>query len=95
MAKNYLSSEVDSIYHSIIVFSERCTLKNRIANRCLQSRKRENVISTIKTIIENTSTVLSDTQIDFTFQKLFPLTQKTEVEKMQHIENIKNNYNIL
>ncbi|MFN6431469.1 nuclease-related domain-containing protein [Eubacterium callanderi] len=94
--KNFLSNEVDTLYHSIIVFSERCTLKKiELQTDACKVIKRENVVSTIKTIIEKTNIVLSDAQIDSIFKKLFPLTQKTEVEKMQHIENIKNNYNIL
>lgn len=73
MAKNYLSSEVDSIYHSIIVFSEHCTLKIELQTRYLQSRKKKMLSLPIKTIIENTSefTVLSDTQIILLFKNYF------------------------
>lgn len=92
----YLSNETNLIYHSIIVFSNRCTLK-KIDLKTKESIviKREDVITTIKKIINDSPNILSNNTIDQLYQKLFPLTQKTEIEKLQHIENIKNNYNIL
>lgn len=94
--KKFLSNQNNILYYSIIVFSERCTLKKiDIQTDECKVIKRENVLYTVKKIIENNTPVLSNEQIDSIFQKLLPLTQITEVEKLQHIENIKNNYNIL
>lgn len=78
--------------HSIIVFSERCTLKKiEISSTDINVIKRNQIaycVSNIynKTEIEN----LTEDEINLIYNKLYPLTQISESEKKQHIANIKH-----
>lgn len=78
--------------HSIIVFSERCTLKNvTIKSDEIKVINRNQVSFTVsdicKAIPEN---IMTDEDVANLYNKLYPYTQVSEKEKAQHIVNIKN-----
>lgn len=79
---------------SIIVFSERCTLKNiQVENNNIRVIKRNDVASTITAIYNQTpSDSLSEDDIKELYAKLYPYTQVTDETKSQHIANIRNTY---
>lgn len=76
-------------YYSYIVFSDRCTLKNitlTSGNHCVV--KRHDLLKAIQENIAEVGINLSPDQIDALFQKLYPLTQIEETEKILHIRSI-------
>lgn len=78
--------------YSIIVFSERCTLKNITINtpeiKVINRNQVSFVVSDVcKALTEN---VLSDQKISDLYNALYPYTQVSEKEKQQHISNIEN-----
>lgn len=78
--------------YSIIVFSERCTLKNITVNtpeiKVINRNQVSFVVSDIcKALTEN---VLSNQKISDLYNALYPYTQVSEKEKQQHISNIEN-----
>lgn len=79
---------------SIIVFSERCTLKNiQVESNNVRVIKRNDVASTITAIYNQTpSYSLSEDDIKELYAKLYPYTQVTAETKSQHIANICNTY---
>lgn len=76
--------------HSIITFSERCTLKKvEIKSADVPVINRGEVYHTVASIcgkIENP--FLSEEQIAAIYEKLYPYTQVDAATKAQHIENI-------
>ena len=76
--------------HSIITFSERCTLKKvDVQSRDIQVINRNNVQGTVAAICAQfQSALLSESQIQELFNKLYPYTQVDADMKLQHIENI-------
>lgn len=84
--------EEDIPTHSIITFSERCTLKKiDIKNENIRVINRDKVYDTVAAICAKTEdAVLSSEQITEIYSKLFPYTQVSDVTKRQHIQNIKS-----
>ena len=79
--------------HSVIVFSERCTLKKvDVISPDIYVIKRNVIRNTVYAISKKQNSKLSIEEIDGIFQKLFPYTQTSDVVKAQHIANIKNNH---
>ena len=78
--------------HSIIVFSERCTLKKvEVKSDDIRVIKRDKVYDTTAAICVKTETVaLSNAQISEIYDKLYPYTQVSAVTKEQHIQNIRS-----
>jgi hypothetical protein len=76
---------------SIVVFSERCTLKDiEITSDNVSVINRYNVKKEINSIYRKDATyVLSKYEIVNLYNKLYPYTQVGEGVKRQHIENIK------
>ena len=75
---------------SIIVFSDRCTLKNiqiQSQDICVINRHRvAPVVSDICSQVQ--SDLLTENDIAEIYDKLYPYTQVDEIAKMQHIANI-------
>ena len=76
-------------FYSYIVFSNRCELKNIT----LTSGKHYvvnsyNLFSAVQQNIAKVGIQLSSDKIDELFEKLYPLTQINEAEKITHIRNI-------
>ena len=78
--------------HSIVVFSERCTLKNvQVDSDNVKVINRYHVNSVVSSICDKTSTVLlSDRDIEEIYGKLYPFTQLDTNIKKQHILNIQD-----
>ena len=85
----------ETMCHSIIVFSERCTLKKiELVSDVVKVIKRDRVKATVKDITEKSGDVLSNDEIQKIYEKLYPYTQASDEIKAMHIEDIdkkKNN----
>lgn len=79
--------------HSIIVFSERCTLKDvQIQSNDIRVIKRYDVASVVSEICGQTPIgPLNENTVIEIYNKLYPFTQMDESAKTQHIENIRHN----
>lgn len=87
--KNTLGDE-RLICHSVIVFSERCKLKNiNISSEDIFVVNREHIEWAVKQLERDNQNVLSAEQIDNFYNVLFPFTQVSDEDKEQHIQNIK------
>lgn len=87
--KQFLSDYPQIIYHSIILFSDRCELKKITLNQgkaAVMNRRR--VTSFVKKTMANTNEVLDPNEIEAIDQTLFPYSQTSEEAKQIHIENI-------
>lgn len=76
-------------FYSFIVFSDRCTLKNitlTSEQNCVINRY--DLLAAVRQNVEKVGMKLSPDKIDALFQKLYPLTQVGEAEKMMHIKNV-------
>lgn len=80
------------VMHSIIVFSERCTLKNVVVNsNDIQVINRNEVTYVVSNVCKKvTEDVLKEEDITNLYNQLYPYTQNDETVKMQHIADIKN-----
>lgn len=86
--KNVIGN-IENIY-SVIVFSERCTLKKiEVSEETAYVIKRDEVKSLVKKIKKSKSDVLSAGEIQQIYEKLLPATQMDESVKKEHIDNIK------
>ena len=76
--------------HSIITFSERCTLKKvDVQSRDIQVINRQYVQDAVAAICAGAQgSLISESQIQELFDKLYPYTQVGAAVKMQHVENI-------
>lgn len=79
---------------SIIVFSERCTLKNiEIKSEDISVMNRYDVAKTISNIYKQTTIdLLDENNISELYDKLYPYSQVDECTKIQHFENINNSH---
>lgn len=76
-------------FYSYIVFSDRCILKNiTLTSGNHYVINRYNLLSAVQQNIAKTGIQLSPDKIDNIFDKLYPLTQMDEAEKLAHIRNI-------
>lgn len=81
--------------YSVIVFSNRCMLKNvKTKSKNLGVVNCYNVGKVVSFIYDNIQGMwLSEADIDYIYNKLYPYTQLNEAEKIQHVVNIHNNSN--
>ena len=91
--KAFLGEQVPM--RSIIVFSDRCTLKSvQIRSNDISVINRYNVSPVISGICNQIpNDLLADNDITEIYNKLYPYTQVNEIAKMQHVANIHNNLN--
>lgn len=91
--KAFLGKQVPM--RSIIVFSDRCTLKNvQIRSNDISVINRYNVASVVSVICNQApNDSLTDNDITEIYNKLYPYTQIDEFAKMQHVANIHNKLN--
>lgn len=76
---------------SIIVFSERCTLKSiTLDSKNIYVIKRDELKSLMNKLIHEKEYVLSSNNLEMNYAKLKPYTELTDQEKKEHIERIKN-----
>ena len=87
--KNLLSENIP--IWSVIVFSDRCTLKSiNINSKNVYVIKRNNLSNTVIRIREIAGKdTLDENKIVEIYNKLFPYTQVEQTVKLQHIANIK------
>lgn len=79
---------------SIITFSDRCTLKNvNVQNINVYIIYRYQVYDLVTSIYNNTNDILTDSQVEDIYNKLYPYTKVNEIVKAQHVSNIINNTN--
>lgn len=79
---------------SIIVFSERCELKKIPENTDeFIIIKRDKLIDIVRKETDKEQTVFSKEEVDQIYNKLFLLTNASEITKKQHIEDIKKKSN--
>ncbi len=93
--RNYIDKSIP--VHSVIVFSERCILKNvTVKSNDVRVINRYNILPVVCSICNQIQTdILNQTEINEIYNKLYPFTQVSEKTKMQHIENIRRNLNPL
>jgi hypothetical protein len=90
--KNVLYNIDPKIFKSIIVFSERCTLKKiDLSSSDVQVIKRNNLQQTLNRLIHNSEIVLSKDRVDEIYRSLKIYTLVKDDVKRKHIENI-NSY---
>ncbi|MBE6590762.1 MAG: DNA-binding protein [Ruminococcaceae bacterium] len=89
----FLGKEIPT--RSIIVFSERCTLKNvQVKNNDIKVINRNDIFGVVYDFCSRTQKdLLSESDVSGIYSKLYPLTQVDEAVKDQHIKNIKHNLN--
>jgi hypothetical protein len=79
--------------HSVIVFSERCTLKKIDLNSSnIYVIKRDAVKQTVADIAGRMGVSISQAQVEDIYRKLYPFTQVMNDVKQKHIQNIYNNH---
>lgn len=89
--KNIIGNKVQ--VHSVIVFSERCTLKKiHIIDKDIKVIKRNRLLHTIKKIDRKEKTKLSKEDIFKLYNKIYPYSQVTNKVKEKHIRDIKKAY---
>ena len=85
--ENYLG--VNCPLWSVIVFSERCTLKDvKVNSGDIKVINRYDILDTVLDICGHLEPVLSEADVLSVYDKLYPLTQVDESVKAKHIENI-------
>lgn len=78
---------------SLIVFSERCTLKNITnTNPLVKVVNRYNIVKEISAYDGMMGDIVSGEILDKIYNLLKPYTDVDEATKQKHIDNIKNNY---
>ncbi len=90
--KKYLGDTKIPIY-SYIVFSERCTLKDiTLTSNEHFVIKRDSILASVRKTAASAGEQLTASDIDALYEKLYPLTQLSEEQKRQHVENIQKNH---
>lgn len=91
--RSYLNDEMLPTF-SCIVFSERCTLKDiKLTSSEHAVIQRFDVLNTVRKAASAHPQILSTSQIDDLYQRLYPLTQVDPDVKQQHIREINNTIN--
>ena len=80
-------------FYSIIVFSERCKLKNMdIQEENLKVIKRDKLKYTMNKILKSKNEIYTDSEVESIYNKLENYSNVDEVVKANHIKNINSNY---
>lgn len=89
--RSFLGVEIP--IRSVIVFSERCTLKNvQVQRPDVLLIKRDDISLTVSTVCDQfQDDLLTESEVENLYQRLYPYTQVDEAAKKQHIINIHNN----
>ena len=75
--------------HSIIVFSERCTLKKIAVESDIAVVKRDSILQVTADINNKHREILTTADIEKIYTTLYPYTQVSDELKEKHVENIK------
>ena len=91
--KNILKDVNEKDIYSIIVFSERCNIDNvNVLSENVRVIKRNNLKSTIGDISNDNCIKFADEEITNLYNKLLSYSNVSEIEKQQHIKNIREKY---
>ena len=91
----YLNIPVSS-FTSYIVFSERCSLKRVPADTDqVIIVRRPDMLKKLRAQLRSSVNLYSPEEITQLVQKLQPLTNKSEAEKQQHVDDIKEKMSVL
>ena len=86
--KRYLGNEKLPM-HSVIVFSDRCTLKKiELTSSQALVINRYSLEASVDQIMKTSPCCLAEYEVDRIYEILYPLTQVSEEEKQQHIRDI-------
>lgn len=87
--KAVVGIEEDACYHSYIIFSERCTLKQiQVTSPNVVVIKRNSLIPTIKQTIQQTEDKLTTKEIDQLYERLREYTLVDAETKQAHIRQV-------
>ena len=90
--KEYLK-EYESPIYSLIVFSDRCELKNiQFSSENTYVIQRDNLKSTISQIWKSTDSILDSNTTQKIYDILLPLTSTSSNTKKKHVEDIHKDY---
>ncbi len=90
----FLSNLDIKLFRSIIVFSERCTLRNiEVYSENVKVINRYDLISTMKDIIGRSEKIFTEDRVNEIYYRLKALTNVSETVKLKHIEKIKERIN--
>ena len=79
--------------YSLIVFSERCTLKKvTVVSPEIKVIKRNYILNTVKKIANASGDNISEVERTRIYEKLYRFTQVSEQEKKRHVEAIERNH---
>ena len=85
--KNIVGSNVP--VYSLVAFSRRCTLKEiTVESPDVEVINRQHIFNTVKKMGNASIQALSKMDIERIYEMLYPYTQVTENEKLQHIDNV-------
>jgi hypothetical protein len=88
--KSVLGLNDDALFKSLIVFSERCTLKKiNVASPNVRVIKRNALISTVKKEMSNRQSVLTNFQLENIFGKLKKYSHQDDLVKKEHIGQVR------
>lgn len=89
--KSYIGTNIPMF--SIIVFSDRCEFKNIVINsdNVIVCHRRD-LSSAIRKNWKNNPDILTDDQVDKVYNHLKTLTNKSWVEKQEHVASIKDRF---
>lgn len=91
--KNILKDVNENDIYSIVVFSERCNIDNvNVSSENVKVIKRNYLESTIKDIMHSNFVKFNDDEVNDLHNKLLRYSDVSEIDKEQHIQNIKNMY---
>jgi ribonuclease HI len=91
--QSYLKNYEETQFFSYIVFSERCTLKAvTLTSENHRVIKRDEVLDSVSKQMKMSERKLSMEIIDKIYEILYPLTQVSEKQKAEHINDIKKSY---
>jgi len=80
-------------FYSYIVFSGRCTLKKiTLTSGQHHVVNRYNLLSALQQNVAKEGAKLSPDKIELLYEKLYPLTQVDEAQKIMHIQNIQEKH---
>ena len=89
--KNTLKIDDDLLFHSYIVFSERCELKNvKVKTPDIRLIKRNRLLSTLKKDMYSIGAELTFDDVETIYNDLYLYTHADEQVKQQHIADIKH-----
>lgn len=91
--KVYLSDFPDLIYHSFILFSDRCALKKiTITDGQAEVMNRRFVLKHVAEKAAENGALLTRDEIESIYETLYPYTQTSKEQRQVHIQNILANH---